>query len=74
MRARPKVDRNVGRFQNLVALVGTVNRCMCGKQGFLAKVSVSSEPLLRKRRYKATWQHPEKNDPDVAEICGYVWP
>ena len=70
--ARPSAAER--RFQNLVALVGTVCRCDCGKRGYLAEVGVGMEPLLRKLRYSAEWHHPDKTDPDCSGICGYVWP
>lgn len=67
-------DRDRARFDNLVALVGTVTRCECGKQGYLEKVSVKAEPLLRKRKYSARWEHPDPGDPDCSAICAYTWP
>jgi hypothetical protein len=67
-----KRDVDLVRFNNLVALVGTVTRCYCGKKGYLAKVGVRAEVLLRKRVYFAEWEHPK--DDDCSSICEYVWP
>lgn len=70
----PKPDRDRARFDNLVALVGTVTRCDCRKRGYLVKVGVEAEARMRKRRYFAEWEHPDPDEPGCATVCGYVWP
>lgn len=72
--AQPKRDVDRARFDNLLALVGTVTRCLCGKQGYLVKVGVKAESRLRKRIYFGEWEHPEALDPECAEVCEYFWP
>jgi hypothetical protein len=70
---RPRAT-DVSRFDNLVELVGSVNRCAdCGKRGFLVEVGVQSEPVHRKRRYFAEWNHPDR-DGETTSIHEFWWP
>jgi len=70
----PKVDQDRRRFDNLVELVGTVQRCPdCKRRGFLAKVSVRvTDNHTHRKRYRARWEHPD--DDGGTAIHPWEWP